>query len=265
MPETLELVWIDPKSAARIRKRPPWQRLVDDAQRDPRATEPGEPELPSQTVPPEDRRDVFLILARATATDSSGVTAALSEAVREDGKFAPPLVFVTGELRFPFDELEMLKAAVTTATPFTGGDESLETALSSANDFLSTPGLLTAPAVVDGLTDRIRQAFGRVRRAVPSGYLDAQIERALLEHRRYQKRLFDGAPHLRALLHGPGDKAPMLVYFPADVATKLPLYQRFPARLIAAAHLSMDQFEPHPFALQALALARQIPRATPHR
>lgn len=105
-----------------------------------------------------------------------------------------------------------------------------------ANDFLKTPGLLAAPAIVEGLTDRIRQAFGRVRRAVPSGYLDAHIERALLEHRRYQKRVFGGAPHLRALLQGPSDKATMLVYFAADLATMLPLYQRFPARLIAAAH-----------------------------
>ncbi|WP_437668804.1 hypothetical protein [Sorangium sp. So ce131] len=265
MPETLELVWIDPKSTARIRKRPPWQRLVDDAVRDPPAAAPAGPELPGQAVPTEDRHDVFLILARSAATDGHGVAAALSDAVREDGKFAPPLVLVAGELRFPFDELEALKAAVTTATPFAGGDEPLKAAVAAANDFLKTPGLLAAPAVVEGLTDRIRQAFGRVRRAVPPGYLDAQIERALLQHRRYQKRMFAGAPHLRALLQGPSDKAPMLVYLPADLATKLPLYQRFRARLIAAAHLSMDQFEPHTFALEALALARQIAPAAPPR
>jgi hypothetical protein len=57
----------------------------------------------------------------------------------------------------------------------------------------------------------------------------------------------------------------MLVYFPADLATKLPLYEHFPARLVAAAHLSTDQFEAHPFALEALALARQIPPTMPHR
>jgi hypothetical protein len=265
MPEMLELVWIDPKSVARIRKRPPWQQLVDDARKEPGAADSPFPELPDQTVTKEERRDVFLILARAAAIDGSGVAAALSEAVREDGKFAPPLVCVTGELRFPFDELDALKAAVTTATPFTGGDEPLKEAVDAANDFLKTPGLLTAPAVVEGLTDRVRQAFGRVRRAVAAGYLDAQIDRALLEHRRYQKRMFGGAPHQRALLQVPGDKTSMLVYFPAELATKLPLYQRFPARLIAAAHLSTDQFESHSFALSALALARQIAPIKPHR
>jgi hypothetical protein len=259
MPETLELVWIDPKSAARIRKRAPWKLLVDEARQAARAADAGDPELPNQAVPPEDRRDVFLILARAAATDEGGVAAALSQAVREDGKFAPPLVLVAGELRLPFDELEGLKAAVTTATPFAGGDEPLKAAVDAASDFLKTPGLLTAPAVVEGLTDRIRQAFGRVRRAVPPGYLDAQMKRALLEHRRYQKRMFGGAPHLRSLLQVPGNKEPMLVYFPADVAAKLPLYERMPTRLIAAAHLSTDHFEAFPFALEALALARQVP------
>lgn len=265
MPEMLELVWIDPKSVARIRKRPPWQRVLDDARQAPPAVAHIDPELPGQTVPTEDRHDVFLIIARAEATDADGVTVALSEAVREDGKFAPPLLLVAGELRLPFDELETLKVAVTTATPFAGGDQPLKAAIDAANDYLQTPGLLTAPAVVESLTDRIRQAFGRVRRAVPSAYLDAQIERALLEHRRYQKRTFGGAPHLRAMVQVPGDKGPMLVYLPADLETKLPLCQRFPARLIAAAHIATDQFEAHPFALAALALARQLPQPAPRR
>ncbi len=83
--------------------------------------------------------------------------------------------------------------------------------------------------MVEAITGRIRDAFGRVKRAVPPGYLEAQTERALLEQRRYQKRMFHGEPHLRALLHGPGDKGPSLVYLPEAVADKLPLYQRFGA------------------------------------
>lgn len=259
MPDTLELVWLDPKSAGRIRQRPPWQRLLDDAREGPRDAEPAEPTLPSQDVPPDDRREVFLVLARAEAIGGDGVAAALSSSIHADGKFAPPLVLVAGELRFLFDELDVLKAAVSTATPFTGGDEPLKAAVDGASAFLETPDLLTAPAVTEGLFGRIREAFARVRRGVPPGYFEVQIDRAVLEHRRYQRRVFAGRPHLRALLAGPGDRAPMLVYLPADTATKLPLYQRFPARLIAAAHLSTDQFEAHPFALEALALARQIP------
>jgi hypothetical protein len=265
MPDTLELVWLDPKSAARIRKRPPWQRLLDEARQGPRDPEPAEPTLPNQDVPADDRREVFLVLARGEVLGSDGVAAALSSGIHADGKFAPPLLLVAGELRFLFDELEVLKAAVSTATPFTGGDEPLKAAVDGAGAFLATPDLLTAPAVAEGLFGRIREAFARVRRAVPAGYFEAQIDRAVLEHRRYQRRLFAGRPHLRALLAGPGDRAPMLVYLPVDTETQLPLYQRFPARLIVAAHLSTDQFEAHPFALEVLALARQIAPATPPR
>lgn len=265
MPDTLELVWLDPRSAGRIRKRPAWQRLLDEARQGPPEAEPTAPMLPNQDVPADDRREVFLVLARGEATGGDGVAAALSSSIHADGKFAPPLLLVAGELRFLFDELEILKAAVTTATPFTGGDEPLKAAVDGAGAFLETPDLLTAPAVAEGLFGRIRDAFARARRAVPPGYLEAQIDRAVLEHRRYQKRVFAGRPHLRALLTGPGDKAPMLVYVPADTATRLPLYQRFPARMIVAAHLSTDQFEAQPFALEALALARVIPAAPPAR
>jgi hypothetical protein len=56
----------------------------------------------------------------------------------------------------------------------------------------------------------------------------------------------------------------MLVYLPESAADALPLYQRFGARLIAEAHVSVDQYESHPFALAALALARELP-APPRR
>lgn len=255
----LELLWFDPKSAARIRRRPPWRRILDEAA----AEKADEPALPNQGVPPEERRDVLLVLARGEATDGEGASAAVSAGIRDDGVFAPPLLLLAGELRFAFDEVETLKGTVTTATPFMGGDEPLKATVDAAKDFLATPGLLTAPAVVEALAGRIRDAFGRTKRAVPAGYLEAQTERALLEQRHYQKRVFAGAPSLRALLQAPADKGSMLAYLPADVASKLPLYQRFPARLVAEAHLSADQYESHPFALKILALARQIPPAAP--
>jgi hypothetical protein len=40
------------------------------------------------------------------------------------------------------------------------------------------------------------------------------------------------------------------------MAKKLPLYRRFPARLIAEVHLQVDQYETHPAALKVLALVR---------
>ena len=46
------------------------------------------------------------------------------------------------------------------------------------------------------------------------------------------------------------DGRPMLAYVPASAAKLLPLFQRFPARVIAEALPSTDQFEPQPFALR---------------
>ncbi len=253
----LELLWLDPEHMARVRRRPAWRRILDDAQS--RATDDsGVPELPNQDVSPEDRRDILLIVTRAVATDGTGVSTALSSSVHEDGKFVPPLALVAGELRFPFDEIEMLKATATTATPFASGDDGLKAAVDAARDFLAIPDLSPAPAVVEAITGRIRDAFGRVKRAVPTGYLEAQVDRALLEQRRYQQRTFRGEPHLRALLHPNGERGALLVYLPAAVCDKLPLYQRFGARLVVVAHLAVDQYEPHAFAVEALALAREV-------
>lgn len=255
---SIELLWLDPRRLTRIRKKAAWRTLVDDALRSP-TDKPGIPALPNQSVPPEDRRDLLLILARAESMDTEGVASALGESVREDGKFAPPLALVAGELRFPFGEVESLKATMTTATPFMGGDEPLKAAVDAAKEFLAIPHLSPAPAVVEVLTGRIREAFAKTKRAVPADYLETQTERALLEQRHYQRRTFQGARHLRALLQMGGEKGAMLTYLPESVSDKLPLFQRFGVRLIAEVHLSVDQYEAYPYALEVLALAREIP------
>jgi hypothetical protein len=261
MPDPLQLVFVDPKGPARIRKQTPWRALLDDARRAVPEPEPFDPVLPGQSLPAEDRADVFLVLARGAALEEPAVAEALASGVRADGKLALPLVLVAGELRFAFDELEELKAMVTTATPFLGGDEPLEAAVSAGKAFLEMPDLRSTPAVTEGLTTRVRQAFGRVKRAVPAGHLEAQTDRALLEQRRYQQRTFCGEPHLRALLHA-GEGRSMLAYLPSSTAMLLPLLQHFPARLIAEALPSTDQYETHPFALRVLALARLVTPVT---
>ena len=80
--------------------------------------------------------------------------------------------------------------------------------MESAKEFLKTPGLSSAPAVSEGLTTRIKEAFGQGRRNVPAGYVDTQTERVLLEQRHYQKRAVLGEKHLRALLPMSGSTTP---------------------------------------------------------
>lgn len=256
MPDSLELVYLDPTCFPRLKRQPAWEDIVADAEDelpDPRADAPFSP---GSGATPEDLRGAFVVLARGAATDSAGAQTALLGAVRPDGKVAPPLVLVAGELRLVFDEVAALKAAITTATPFLAGDELLRAAVQAGKDALATPEVPCSPAVAESITNRIRDAFGRARRAVPAGYLEAQTERALAEQRAYQKRRFQGILAARAVLAVPGDREPMLVFVPEAALPFLPVSQRFSARLVAEVHPGVDHLETQPFALRVLALAR---------
>jgi hypothetical protein len=64
---------------------------------------------------------------------------------------------------------------------------------------------------------------------------------------------------IRALLHtttGQSSIKPAPVYIPEDIAKKLPLFQRFRARVIVELYFQEDQYEAHPAALKVLALGR---------
>lgn len=259
MQSALELLWLDPKSCPRIRRKPAWQRILDEARA--RAGGAPVPELPNQAVSPEDRADVFEVLVRAEESDGAAVRAAVTAGTRADGKYAPPLLVVDGELAFTFDELEALKGLVANAVPFAADDPDLKAAVASALEYVNLPGLLATPLAVDALSRRIREAFARVPRGVPADFLDTQTERALLEHRKYQSRAFHGTSHIRALLHPPGEGAALLAFVPANVGDKLPLDRRMAARLIVEGHVHADQYDAHPLALQILAIARRFPRA----
>jgi hypothetical protein len=258
MRPALELLWLDPKSCPRLRRKPAWQRILDEARA---VTGPAVvPELPNQAASPEDRADVFEVLTRAEESDGAAVRTAVAAGIRADGKFAPPLLVVEGELVFAFDELEVLKGLIANAIPFAADDKDLQATVSAAKEYASLPGLLPTPAAVEALARRIREAFARVPRGVPADFLDAQTERALLEHRKYQTRAFHGAPHLRISLRQRGDETPLLAFAPTDVATKLPLERQLTARLVVEAHVFSDQYDPHPIALEILAVARRVPR-----
>lgn len=263
MTEPLELVWMADGSAARAAAQPTFKPIFALAEASAPRAESEAPKLVGNESPAGERRDMAFVLSHAAPLDAEGVAAALTAAVRSDGKFAPPLVVVAGELRFAFDEVKALAAIVTTATPFLGGDPPLKEAVSAAKDFLALPEMPASPAVIEAFSTRIREAFGRVKRAVPQGYLEAQTDRALLEQRRYQMRVIDGSPHVRATIHG--ERGAMLVYLPKAASDHLPLYPRFPARVFAEVRAAVDQGEPFGFALGGLAVARGLPEAPPKK
>jgi hypothetical protein len=185
------------------------------------------------------------------------VEGALRESVREDGKRVPTLVLLDGDLEMPFDELEALKAAMTSAVPLiTPVDEGLRASVGIAKEFLQTPGLSAAPAVSEGLTTKIREAFTREKKALPADWLDMQVERALLTGRHYQKREVFGGTCLRVLVWLPGEKAALIGYLPEELTKKLPMYRRFRARVIAEVHPAQDQYEARREGLRVVAVGR---------
>ncbi|MBI4704073.1 MAG: hypothetical protein HY744_23435 [Deltaproteobacteria bacterium] len=256
--EVLDLLWFDPASVPRMRKKVPWRRLLDEFDRAP--PDPvfeADPMKDPQQL--EDHRDVFEILTRAEALDARQVGDALPAAVGAGGKFAPPLVLVAGEFVLLFDEIETLKATAAAATAFAAGDQSLKDALDSATEALGSPWLEGAGAVAEALTARVRKAFGQAQRPVAQGYLESTAERVLVERRAYQMRTVFGARSVRALLLGAGQSVSVPVYLPEHVAKLLPMCPRLRARLIAELHARQDHHEAFSAALRAVAMARVLP------
>jgi len=254
----VQLVFHDTDSMPRIRRTSRWRSILLDLEKRPPDPDLEDPAFAKDPAEVEDRREIFEILARGTPAIAIEVNEALVAAVRDDGKLVPPLLLVGGELQLPFDEIETLRATVTTVTPLAGNDENLRAAIDVARQFLAIPGLATAPAVAEGLTTRIREAWSQGKRMVAPGYLDAQTDRALIEQRHYQRRTVFGGKHLRALLHAGGNN-PIPAYLPESAAKVLPLYPRFKVRLVAEVHLQIDPYETNQIALRGLALARVSP------
>jgi hypothetical protein len=255
--EMLHLLWYDPDSVARIRRVPAWKSIFETLERTPRSREIEIVDGAREPWEAEDRQEILEVLAKGAHADGKGVEEAFEAAVGEGGKFAPPIVLLAGEVEIPFDELEALKVAMSTATPLaTPADEQLRASVAAAKEFVQVPGLVATPAVSEGLTMRIRDAFAREKKGLPADYLDQQIERGLLMNRSYQKREVFGGTYLRCLIWQPMEKVPGLGYVVADVAKKLPMWRRFRARVIVEVHAAQDQYEVVPRAMKVLAMAR---------
>ena len=252
----LQLVWFDPESLPRIHRKDDFQSILRELEDHPPDTELDDPTLARDPVAVEDRRDIFEVLARGTALDEPRLNQALESAVRDDGKFIPPLAIVDGEVRFLFDELEALRATLTIATVFSSGDEPLKAAIADAREFLRTPELRSPPSVTEGYTTRVQEALKRAKRGIAPGYLEEQTERVLVEARHYQRRTVYGAVHLRAQIQIGNAARLWPVYVPEAAASKLPMFARFNARVLAEVGFQESQYEAHPTALRALAIAR---------
>jgi hypothetical protein len=261
MRDATELLWFDPESAPSIRQNERFRPIVDELEpKDQKAEFDGfDAEPPPETPEPvKAKKLVFAVLTRADATDAEGVGESIGDAITDDGTFVPPLVMIAGDLHFPFDELETLKATVTSVTPLVAGDKKLKETIETVNELLKTPWLERSTGVAENLTARVKEAFAQsATRVLPASYLDTHTERILMEQRSYQKRTVFGETWIRSLL-STGGGAPIPTYLPESLSKKLPMFQVFRTRLIAEVHVQQDQYESHPCALRVVALGRSI-------
>jgi len=196
-------------------------------------------------------------MSRGPLSSAEGVSRAIAEAALAEGTFVAPMVLLAGELRFPFDEVESLKATAAVAAPLAQGATNLKEAVDSAHELLKSPWVQSSSAALE-VTARIQEAFSQNVQKLPVSWLDAQANRILLEHRHYQKRIVLGETTIRSVLVPTGGTTPIPTYLPETLWNKLPMFQTLAVRLLAEAHVQQDQYESHPCALKVSAIARLV-------
>ena len=252
--DVLDLLWFDPDALPRIRAR--FSALIDELEfepLDPRHDLPVDDPKASR-----DRHHAFGVMTQAPVTEAPGISRAMLEAISDKGRFTPPVMVLSGELRFPFDEVEHLKAAAAAAKPLAKDDKRLSDLIDTVNELAGTPLLQGSPGAIDSLLKDLSSAVSQSKRPLPVKFLDAHLERVLLEQRRYQRRTVFGAPMLRGLFTPAGSSAALPAYLPEALADKLPLVVQMKVKLIAEASASQDQYESHPQALRVVALGRAM-------
>jgi len=257
--DILDLLWFDHNFVSRIRSY--WEELVTELD-----FEPADPRRDLNAEDPEKtriRHNVFGILSDADMVEPAGISRVINEAVNQRGRFTPPLTLTGGELRFPFDEVETLKAMIVAMTPFLGSDKRLKEMVDGMTELLKTPYLQGSTGIVDKLVRDLRNQFRESNRSLPATYLDGHVERLLLEQRRYAIRKVFGGEFIRGLLttyvpdgQAKGSDASIPVYMPKSLDQTLPMLATMKVRLIVEAHLQQDPHDTSPYALRTVALGR---------
>lgn len=261
--EIIEVLWYDAERMDKVRAKAEWRELFDfsdEREEDDDAPFEFDEEPPAEEDPVvRNRRHIVAVMTRGHITTGASLPHAMGEAVDATGNFEPPLVIMTGRLHFPFDDLKTLRATLAAVTPLIAGNKELGDTVAAVNELMQTPWLEEGSGdVARKLTDRVRDAFKRGDRLMDPNYLDDHTERILLEQRCYSMRSVFGADYIRALLAPSSQKTRIPVYIPASLQKDLPMFKSIPARILAEAHMSQDQYEAHDCALKVTALGRVV-------
>ncbi len=258
----VELLWFDPTFAEAIRKDPGMKALLAEHQKSRARKKEDNKSAPARPAPgqpdPKDREDINAILALGEPSGVEALGVILDNALDEWGVFRAPVVLLGGDLSFPFDEVETLRATVAAVAPLAAADKKLKETIDAVGELLRTPWLQAAGSGTERVTTQIKEALAASSRPPPQGYLASHTERILLENRHYQKRALLGQQWIRALFGSQGTSTRVPAYIPHSLARDLPMYQHFPVRMIAEVKTQIDQYETHPSALRVVALGRVL-------
>ncbi|MFT3774918.1 MAG: DUF2169 domain-containing protein [Minicystis sp.] len=257
----LEVLWLSTALTGRLRKNSAWARILSPGNKAARNTMTMVSVAAADTAEAMEaalETEVASILARGTPSEID-LDGALFESTAHGGALVPELLLLAGDLELPFDEVAWINALVTAATPLAGADPRLGELLEHAAAMARTP-LQAAPEVASALAADIREAWAQANRVLPPEHLDAQATRSLVLTRAYQRRDVMGETWVRALFTPTGTPAAVPAYVPEAAARRLPLFARFPARVLADVTPQQDQFEESAVALKINAVARVVSR-----
>jgi hypothetical protein len=210
---------------------------------------------PHQEPPRDERSDVLRVLCFGQPADAAEIHRALADSLDDLDELDPPIVLVAGELRPTFDEVEVLQATVAVVKQVAGGDKKVLGSLAVGQEALAAP-IAPRPETTLGLVRQIEQAASSL--SLPPRYVSMEVERVLIEGRKYKRRTLLGAPRLRAELTPVRGGEAMPIYLPEAAATSLPLLAAFPAVTLCEVVPREDLTEVQDEALLAVALGRVL-------
>ncbi|MEO5727987.1 MAG: hypothetical protein ABI134_10280, partial [Byssovorax sp.] len=248
----VDLLSFDPKIAARLRALKRFAPILAPALRT--GSLQGV-DAPRAEVPDRDRADVLRVLSCGPPVSAADVRSALADSLDDLVDLEPPFVLVAGELRPLFDEVETLRAAVAIARPVAGGDKKLLATLAIAEESLASPVPPRSDTAL-GLSRQIEQAS--VSLSLPARYVASEVERVLLEGRKYKRRTLLGAARVRADLIVGREGAVFPLYVLDAVASSLPLLPAYPVTALCEVRPREDVAEAQGEALFAVALGRVL-------
>ena len=238
-----DLLWYEPSAVSTV-----------EAQLQPAPVDDIEDEWLEDDDSPGDARCVFRdIVASAPRTPLAELPTLLREAASRDPG-ARPIVCVEGEWIVQFDPRQTLDALIDVAM-LHAEDKGYRQLLEQVRERTSAKNL--PEELLGNLQTQIRSGFARSVRGLSTEYLDASVERMLVDKRSSAVRSLFGGVHLRAQLEAQGQR--LVSYVAEGAALELPLAPRFPATVVAEVRPRQEYHDPAPLALRVLGVAMRMP------